>query len=235
VLVLRRGSADLEVRLDNVRRSCASSNEECSATIASMVDTAGKSSVAPHPLEAPLDRVNIRLTPKPAEWLLDADSHLQDFPDKAADNRIMRRAFVADLSWVYVSDEPKGMRILNAANARELGLTADALHALAIANLATQYPTLELQELTAGLWTLEPGDYLDSARLALLDQWRAEARRRGGKLIATVPARSRVFVANDVKLRAALEKITAKAFAEEDHPVSTVVLEWTDAGWQLAR
>jgi hypothetical protein len=127
------------------------------------------------------------------------------------------------------------MRIINNKLLKELGMTAEQLHSLAVANLAAQYPKLELAELAPGMWTIEPGDYLDSARLALSDQWRAEAKKRGGKLIASVPARSRVFVSNNPKLRAGFDKVTQQAFTEEDHPLSQVVLEWTDKGWKTER
>ena len=242
-LALKRGDWSVELSLDNVVRSCASSTAECDDAIASIVEMTRKSlaamstpvptgSAAGHPS---LDRSRIRLTPKPDEWIASADNDAKThFPEKFDDNRLVRMPFAADLNWLYAFDEPGGMKMISQATLRDLGMTPEELHALAIKNLAEQYPTLALQELSPGvsMWTIEPGDYLDSARLALTDQWRAEAKKRGGTLIASVPARSRVFATNDPKLRVAFEKVTASAFATEDHALSAAVLEWTDTGWK---
>jgi hypothetical protein len=229
------GSDGIEITMDNIRRSCASSETECADAIDSVVQTTKKSSLFAAKSDEPEalpDRKLIRLTPKPTEWLAAADTGAAKMPEHAEENRLVRQKFAGDLWWVYVVDEPRGMRIINNKLMKQLGMTIEQLHALAVANLAGQYPKLQFTELTPGLWTIEPGDYLDSARLALTDQWRAEAKKRGGTLIASVPARSRVFVSNDPKLRAGFDKITAKAFAEEDHPLSQVVLVWTDKGWK---
>lgn len=229
------GSGTVEITLDNVRRSCASSEAECASAIESVVDNTKKTSLviakseAP---EAPPDKTKIRLTPKPTEWLDAADAGDNKDPEHAEDNRVVRQKFVGDLWWLYVIDEAGGMRIINNRQLKQLGMTVEQLHSLSVTNLAAQYPKLELADIAPGVWTIEPGDYLDSARLALSDQWRAEAKKRGGKLIASVPARSRVFVSNDPKQRAGFETITKKAFVEEDHPVSQVMLVWTDKGWQ---
>ena len=232
------GSATVEITLDNLRRSCASSEAECASTIESVIETTKKTSVASAKTEtpeAPPDKTKIRLTPKPTEWLDAADAGAQKIPEKAEENRLVRQKFAGDLWWLYAVDEPGGMRIINSRVLKDLGMTVEQLHSLAVANLGAQYPKLELAELKPGLWTIEPGDYLDSARLALSDQWRAEAKKRGGKLIASVPARSRVFVSNDPKLRAGFDMITQKAFADEDHPLSQTVLVWTDKGWKAER
>src|SRR6185503_8416203 len=66
------GSATVEITLDNIRRSCASSEAECAAAIDSVIENTKKTSVANAKAatpEASLDKTKIRLTPKPTEWL----------------------------------------------------------------------------------------------------------------------------------------------------------------------
>ncbi|HEY4057212.1 MAG TPA: hypothetical protein VGM39_11420 [Kofleriaceae bacterium] len=231
VIGVGSGSAQAEMSLDNIRRSCASSETECDAAIGGVVGNLATMAKTMDAMDAPIDKARIRLTPKPAEWLAQADDQGKKFPDKIEDNTVPRTKFVGDLSWVYLDDEPNGMTVINTKQMKTLGLTVEQLHKLAVANLAAQYPKLEVSELTPGLWTIEPGDYLDSARLALDDQWRAFAKEKGGTLKLSVPARSRVFVTNEPKLRDGFDKITHKAFTDEDHPLSEVVMVWTNKGW----
>ncbi|HEY4183270.1 MAG TPA: hypothetical protein VGM90_40885 [Kofleriaceae bacterium] len=228
------GSSSMQLSLDNVRRSCASSEGECADAIAGVVENTKKSAASMETKdEAPPDKAMIRLTPKPTQWLQQADEQMKEFPDKIAENSLPRTKFVGDLWWLYVYDMPSGMRMINNKEMKDLGMTVEQLHAFAVANLAAQYPKLEFSELTPGMWTIEPGDYLDSARLALTDQWRAEVKKLGGTVKVSVPARSRVFVTNDPKLRDGFDKITAKAYTDEDHPLSQMTIVWTDKGWAL--
>ncbi|CAN5789340.1 hypothetical protein BH11MYX2_BH11MYX2_02320 [soil metagenome] len=227
------GSDTVVISLDNIRRACASSEAECTSALANIVENTKKSSLATGAKdEAPPDKATIRLTPKPTAWLEEADKQTGEIPDHAEENHMVRQKFVGDLWWLYVYDLPSGMRMINNKDLKGLGMTQEQLHAFALANLAAQYPKLELSELAPGMWTIEPGDYLDSARLALDDQWRAEAKKRGGTLTVSVPARSRVFVTNEPKLRDGFDKITQKAYAEEDHPLSQMVIVWTAKGWK---
>lgn len=234
-LVVGAGSAanSFEISLDNIRRSCKSSEGECADAIAGAVaNTKHTSGVMAGSDDVLPDKTLIRLTPKPTEWLQQADEQMKQFPDKIAENTLPRTKFAGDLWWLYVFDEPTGMRMINNKEMKALGMTVEQLHAFAVANLAAQYPKLQFSELAPGLWTIEPGDYLDSARLALDDQWRAEAKRLGGTLKVAIPARSRVFITNEPKLRDGFDKITQKAFAEEDHPLTQKVIVWTDKGWK---
>jgi hypothetical protein len=235
-LTVSHGKWSIEINLDPVHHACASSKQECDSTIDNLIDPSKKGAAreGSSEKEALPDKSIIRLTPKPDEWLEGADATLDKFPDKRDENRLERRRFAGELTWLYVFDEPKGMRMINHGAAMELGLSPQQLHDLAVSNLANQYPELQLKELAPGFWTMEPGDYLDSARFALTEQWRAEAKKRGGTLLATLPARGRIFVVNDAKLRGLLEKVTAKAFADEDHPLTEQVFQWTDDGWKLA-
>jgi len=236
VLNMKHGKdTAMELTLDPIIRKCASSKEECDSVISNSVALVQKSlaSLGNDEKKSPLDKALIRLTPKPAEWLAAADEMLNRKPEKRAENRLERQRFVGELSWMYVVDEPEGMALVNHEQLTQLGLDVPKLHALAVANLAKEFPKLELTELGPGVWTL-PGDYLDSARLALTEQWRAEAKARGGTLLLAVPARGRVFVTNDAKLRDVLVKLTDQAFAEEDHPLTRQLFRWTDEGWALA-
>jgi hypothetical protein len=235
VLVVKRGTETvMELTLDPIARTCAKSPEECESVISNTVTVVKKSAAVAGTDEKrpPADRSLIRLTPKPAEWLTAADEMTKRKPEKAADNRIERQPFVGELSWVYVIDQPEGMEVVNHEQLTALGFDQKALHAQAVKNLETELPVLELTELGPGVWTL-PGGYLDSARLALTEQWRDEAKARGGTLFMAVPARGRVFVVNDAKLLPMLSKLVDKAFAEEDHPLTRQRFKWAGEGWAL--
>lgn len=226
----------MELSLEPIVRTCASSKEECDSVISNSIAVVKKSVAAQANDEkkGPPDKALIRLTPKPAEWLASADEMMNRKPEKKEDNRLERQRFVGELSWVYVIDEPEGMSVVNHEQLKSLGFEQPALHELAVKNLEKEFPKLELTELGPGVWTL-PGGYLDSARLVLSEQWRAEVKARGGTLFMSVPARGRVFVTNDAKMRDVLGKLTEKAFAEEDHPLTKQIFKWTDDGWALAQ
>ena len=235
VLVVKRGAETvMELTLDPIVRACAKSPEECDSVISNTVTVVKKSVAVAGTDEQrpPADKRLLRLTPKPAEWLTSADEMTKRKPEKAADNRIERQPFVGELSWVYVIDQPEGMEVVNHESLARLGLDQPTLHALAVKNLETEFPVLELTELGPGVWTL-PGGYLDSARLVLTEQWRAAAKARGGTLFMGVPARGRVFVVNDAKLLPMLSKLIDKAFAEEDHPLTRQRFKWAGDGWAL--
>ena len=76
-----------ELRLENVRRSCASSEAECQEVIASLIDKLKMSANA----DVPLDKTRIRLTPKPRDWF--------EATDKGAnkDEQVARQPFVGDV------------------------------------------------------------------------------------------------------------------------------------------
>ncbi len=225
----------MELSLEPLLRTCEQKKDECDSVIANSVTVVKKSVAAQAGDEkkGPPDKALIRLTPKPAEWLASADEMMNRKPEKKEDNRLERQPFVGELSWVYVVDEPEGMSVVNHEQLKALGFERPALHELAVKNLEREFPKLELTELGPGVWTL-PGGYLDSARLALTGQWRAEVKARGGTLFMSVPARGRVFVTNDAKLREVLGKLTEKAYANEDHPLTRQIFKWTDEGWALA-
>jgi hypothetical protein len=233
VLVVTKGSASLDLVMDNPRRSCASSDDECEDALQGMAKIVHDDLGAPtgQHADVAIDKARIRLTPKPLEWFQSADETLKTAP-KPSESRILRTPFAADLMWVYVSDEEHGMRLLSAGDLAKLGMSLEELHTLAVQNLMTQYPELKLLQVGPGVETIDPGDYLASARLALVEQWRAKAEARGGVLFVTAPARSRVFVADGPNRREGLDRVTTMAFKEEDHPLSTAVLRWTGSGWQ---
>jgi uncharacterized protein YtpQ (UPF0354 family) len=233
-LAVKFNGREVDVGLDNLRRACASSTAECDGAIRMTVKTTQETLSTVESSDAPA-RSTLRPTLKPAEWIENADQMMKSkLPEKFSDNRIIRRPFAADIFVVYVADSANKQMMLNQQTLRDLKLTEDELNTLALENLKKAYPKLTLTEMTPGIFTFEPGDEYDCARLLLVDQWAEEAKKAGGKLIASAPARSRVFVARAPSPKAldAVKKIVKMAHAQEDHPISEALVEWSGTGWK---
>jgi hypothetical protein len=149
------------------------------------------------------------------------------------------RPLAGDLVMLPAGDAPHGIFPLTEKNNGELGLSADEVFNLGIANLrAVLKPLMEVAKIgkSGEIWPME-GDVYQSSRLALHDSWSPLAAAQGGKLIVAAPGQATVlYVADDIAAAIkALRTVVQQVMARSPRPLSSDLLRWTPQGWEVVR
>jgi uncharacterized protein YtpQ (UPF0354 family) len=235
-LQAKAGEWEAEISLDNIRISCNSGESSCSQAINAVTSNVAQQLASRQEPEQ-FSPDQIRLTLKDRDWLGQVDRKQKEaFPDKAAENHLVREPLAADLSVVYVFDMPTGMRMLSVRDLASLKLDQVQVAALARKNLKAAFPKLQMSEMKGtGIWTNDSGTDYDSALLALPELWEPLAKQVQGPLVVGVPARNRLFATGGGSAKAveAMRKVVTMAYESEDHQLSTTLLEWSPTGWKV--
>ncbi len=152
---------------------------------------------------------------------------------------LQTRPLVGGLVLVPVLDSPRTIRMLTEKDSAKLGLTANEVHELAIANLRkTSKPLMEIAKVVGrGQIGQLVGDTFHSSRLALLDSWAPLSQAQGGVLIVAAPANDAVFyIGEDSPIAIdALRSLVRNVMRRAPSPLSDVLLRWTPIGWNVVR
>jgi hypothetical protein len=149
------------------------------------------------------------------------------------------RPLAANLNAVCYFDAPTTMRPATTADLTSLGITTEAAIDVCDQNVRAALPPLPaiMPREKPGerpALTLEHGDYY-SSYILLHDDWAALARSGGGSLLVAVPDDGTVlFSRDDAQSLVALSAAVRTASQRGERPISTVVLRWTPAGWDVA-
>ena len=225
------GDAAMTLSLDNLTLRCAKQPDDCEDSIAAISRSLGEQAQALH---QPEKRSDILLTLHDAEWVHRVQQTMANAPVEAReDSALLVEPLIADLSVVYVLDHPNGMEMLNVGRLKTMKLARDEVPRLARKNLLALAPHIQWLKVDEGMWTNARGDNYDSAYLAVPGSWKELADEHGGKLIVSAPARNRVFAISDPAQLPALREATEKAFKEDDHALSRVLLDWSPDGWHV--
>ena len=132
---------------------------------------------------------------------------------------------------------PHGVKALTVGDIAKLHLSEDEAVALAGRNLAAA-----LRPLGAVVHDLAPnglgvinGDFYDSSRLILHDDWAPLSLKLHGRLVVAVPAND-VLLYGEGKNRVALDAIAALAVEtarRSQRPLSPSLLTWVPGGWTI--
>jgi hypothetical protein len=232
---VREGAREAQVGLDNLRQRCPGDEAGCAAAITvavAQVTAAFEGDRAP---ARPLEPSAVLPTLKDDAWLQRTDALLQRRPERYDDNKLVTRPFGGGLQVVYVVDEPNGQKLLSARDVRPLGLTPDALHALALENLARAFPALTPTEpLGASEVFTNTEDENAAAALLLLPRlWAPLARQVQGRLVVALPSRNRFFATGDASPErlTRMRRVVATARDGEDHALVETLSVWSETGF----
>jgi uncharacterized protein YtpQ (UPF0354 family) len=148
------------------------------------------------------------------------------------DSDFARKHLAADLWIVYASQGEGSSSAVANQTMSELGISAEELLPLAIANLRRILPPIEVEDF--GGWSLmwAGGDYVPSL-LLFDDIWNPIADEMEGDLIAVAPVSDSIFFTSS-SFPAAVAHIRRRALAleaEGDHVVSSTLLRRIPGGW----
>jgi Protein of unknown function (DUF1444) len=222
----------VQMYLDNLWRDCQNRPETCDDSIERALQLHGGQMFD----EAFIKGETVRAVLKDRLWMENVDKVTKaahKAGDKAADNALVSRPFVADLSVVYVFDLPDGMRMINHGDLAKLKLDVDGLHRLAVVNLETNLPPLSSEPIDAGatVHVVHVGDSYEASRLILHDRWAEVAKQVKGDLIVSAPSRDFVYFTGSREDLTGLRALAAQS-ADQGHALTTTLLRWTAQGWE---
>jgi uncharacterized protein YtpQ (UPF0354 family) len=222
---------NMQANLDRIFSFCKRNSDGCSKEVANYVKALGQAyrdqNVAP-------SREALRIVVRTTQYVQQVQGTLGPGTPP-----LHPKPLVEGLILLPVLDAPRTIRMLNDGDMRSLGLSAEEVQQIAIANLRNSLKPLMDAAKVAGGGQIGKlvGDAFDSSRLALLDTWAPLAAAQGGKLIVAAPATDAVFyigedspVAIDA-LRALVRDIMSRA----PNRLSDMLLRWTPGGWEIVR
>jgi uncharacterized protein YtpQ (UPF0354 family) len=140
---------------------------------------------------------------------------------------------VADLFVTYAFDMEAGFMMVAPYHLEALGLQPGALRELAMANLKSRMPNVEIRS-KDGLSFVHCGDNLEACSLLSTNLWTTMSARMPGGIVAMVPTRDHVLFceATDAEARKRLLVTGTVAYASGgNHALSVSILRRTDTGW----
>jgi hypothetical protein len=223
---------DLQVNLDRIFTFCQGNSEGCLAQIDNYVGGAAEAYRVQH---APPTKEAVRLVVKTAEYIENARS----VPAGSKPLQMQPRPFVEGLYVLPVLDSPRTIRWMGDGDNTKLGLTADEVFELGIANLKRELPPLMDVAKVAGKKQIGQmlGGAFNPSRMILLDSWAPLAQAQGGVLIVAIPATDAVFYVGEDSPKAieALRTLTKTILARAPNKLSDNLYRWRASGWELVR
>lgn len=231
VTLTRGDGTEYQMYLDNLWRDCEQRPDACDESIARAVRAGGEGQGTDDSFSR---KENVRAVLKDSQWLAGAQRAFQVqamSPEKAKEREIVRRAFAADLSVVYVFDLPDGMRIINRGDMAGLKLDEAGLDALA--NLEAALPALQFDRVKTGsdIRVIHEGDSYEASRLILHRRWAAIASQVKGDLVVAAPSRDFVYFTGSQEDVAGLRAL-ARGSDAQGHALTSALLRWTPSGWE---
>lgn len=221
----------VDVHLDNVAAYCRRKTEDCERALNDFIANVAATLKEAN---APIQKSEIRVVARSGRYIEDARRQLAGKPDA----ELIARPVAGNELWLLcVADRPRGIKPLNKVDLAKLGLSEDDAIALGKQNVAAALPPL-----SAVIHDLPPngigyinGNFYDSSRLLLHDDWSALAKKLHGALVVVVPATD-IVVYGEAKDRIALDAIRTFAVRlaqTAQRPISGALLHWTPTGWEI--
>lgn len=221
---------DLQANLDRVYGFCRANAQGCDAELqryAQAVVDLQKSAAAP------VTRESLRVVIRTAEF---AEGAVRIAAGKGEP---MRRAVADGLVAMPIVDSARSARMLTEADCKALGLSSEQAFELGLTNLRLALkPLADVAKPVkrGGIGTLA-GDFYESSRVLLRDDWAALARAQQGVLIVALPAKDvLLYGADDSPVGLDALRMQARDVARRSPAQLTeALLRWTETGWQLVR
>jgi len=229
---LTLGVGQLQANLDRIFSFCRRDTAGCEGEIDRYVKgtaQAFRDRLAPPSPDA------VRIVVRTTEYVRAARSTFEGAdPSKA---QIQPRAFVEGLVALPVLDTPRTIRMLGDGDNAQLGLTAQEVYELGLANVRKGLKPLMDVAKPAGRGQIGQlvGDSYHPSRLLLLDSWAPLVQAQGGVLIVAAPATDAVFyVGEDTPIAiGVLRGVARNVMLRAPNRLSGILLRWRESGWEV--
>lgn len=222
------GKHDLRVALDRVWAACQNDASHCERDARSFVSKA----------VATIETPDANATREQVVAVLRPRAYFDSVGGTSAAGAVVE-PFVGDLFVTYVVDLPQSVRSLGPGDMTTLGLTRAELPAIARANLSARLggSPPELARSRAGdVNVIAAGNYFESSRLLLIEDWTALASKLGKPIFVAIPANDVLVIAiapaadQLAKLRGGIQGL----YQSSDRPISPQIYRWDAGRWIAA-
>lgn len=221
----------LTASLDNLVVDCLRSPADCDATIeryVRMIRDATRVSDAQLP-----DKSDIRVVVRSNKYVEEV------IAAAAAANKptsTILKKLEGDLWLVCVIDRPDATTGLTRERAAAMGLSPEQAVELGKKNLQTAlraFATVVKDLPPNGIGIID-GDFYESSRLLLHDQWSDLSKKYNGGLVVAVPSPDTVIYGDGStpRKRAAIQTFANERLKSAPRALSSKLLRWTQEGWQ---
>lgn len=227
-LTLKLG--DLQANLGRVYRFCRANAQGCEDELQRyvqvVVDIQKKNN-------APVTQESLRVVVRTADY---ADGAAHTLAGKGAP---MRRPVAEGLVAMPIVDSPRSARLLGEADCKALGLLPDQAYDLALANLRMALKPLAdvAKPVRRGAIGTLQGDFYESGRVLLHDDWAPLAKAQQGVLVVALPSKDLLLYGADDSPAGldALRVLSRDVARRSPAQLSDLLLRWTESGWQVVR
>jgi len=228
----QHGKTQFEIHLDRIDRLCRAEPARCDAMLADFVMKIAEASSA---RSVPLDAASLRTVVRPADYV---GGIVQEMGGAQAGIALVSEPVAGDLVALCYFDLPTTMRPVTSDDLARLGLTPHAAMRTCNAQVKAALKPLaeQLKELPAQEFGYLIGDPYESSYILFHDDWAPLAAKFDGHLLVSVPGADAVLYGRerDREALAAFSELTKKFMAKAERPISSQVLRWTPAGWEVA-
>lgn len=219
-----------QANLDRVNAFCRANAAGCDAELAryvsAVVDMQKNAALPP-------TRTALRAVVRPTAFADGAAGSL------GGRSNFIRRPLVDGLVALVMLDSPRSARLVSEADAQALGLSVDDTYAEALAQLRGQLSPMAkaARPVVAGQVGALEGDFYESGRVLLHDDWASLARAQKGVLVVALPAKNLLlYGADDSPAGLQALRLQARDLAKRSPaPLTELLLRWTPEGWQALR
>jgi uncharacterized protein YtpQ (UPF0354 family) len=218
---------ELQANLDRIFAFCGVNATGCQREISTYVKGVAQ---AYSDRLAPLSKESVRIIVRTRAYV-----------EGAISNKVLLqpRDLAGGLVMLPAIDMPRTIKPLVLRDNEELGLSADEVFKLGLANLRKHLkPLMQIAGgVQPGQFGNIAGDVYHSSRLVLHGSWAPLAQAQGGKLIVAAPATDTVlYIADDSPLAIdALRALAGNVSRRRPNPLSIELLHWTPSGWEVVR
>lgn len=221
---------DTQANLDRVNTFCRANAAGCDAELAryvsAVVDMQKNAALPP-------TRAALRAVVRPTAF---ADGAAASMGGKS---NFIRRPLVDGLVALVMLDAPRSARLVSEADAQALGLSVDGTYAEALAQLRRQLAPMATaaRPVSPGRVGALEGDFYESGRVLLHEDWAPLARAQKGVLVVALPAKNLLlYGADDSPAGLEALRLQARDLARRSPAqLSDLLLRWTPEGWQAVR
>jgi hypothetical protein len=217
---------DFDTRLDTPFRNCSNDRKGCSYQIDSYLGT------IPSLVEQAADTrpADLRVAVRSVRYIDDVIKSTAGNPEAAP----IVRPIAGDIAMICVVDTPRAIRMLTHDDLTKLGLTEDQAITLGLNNVAALLgPLSKAAEPVTPTIKATTGEFYNSSRLLLHDQWSDISKAMGRHLVVAVPSSEILVFGNGTTDGARIARIASGAARDASKPISDQLYHWTPTGWEV--
>ena len=227
------GESTGQLNLDRVYAYCARNSQTCSAALDQYAKGMAESVKERN---RPVERSMVRLAVRPAAYVEQMRKQIETMGGKGA---VYAKVVAPGLVAIPVLDFTRSIRFVNDKDLGKLSLSEEELFKLGEQNLRTN--TRPLSEVaptpTANSFGRIAGEDYASSRILFHDDWRDLSKKLNDKLVIMLPAPD-VLLYGDGSTAVgidALRTFAADVARKSSRPLSPLVLQWTEVGWDVVK